>query len=130
MRRIAKGMKKLKLSFDILLSSPFVRAKRTAEIVAEVFGTKIKLTDALVPTANPKRLFQSAEALFRPGRKVVVVGHEPFLGQLVSLCLSGKSAVNIRLKKGGLCKLTSNSATLGAFTLEWMLTPGQLSEIC
>jgi nucleoside-diphosphate-sugar epimerase len=41
MRQIAKGMKKLKFSFHVLLSSPFVRAKRTAEIVAEVSGAKI-----------------------------------------------------------------------------------------
>jgi len=129
MRQIAKGMKKLKLSFHVLLSSPFVRAKRTAEIVADVLGTKIKLTDALVPTANPKRLFQAAPKLFRSGSKVIVVGHEPFLGQLASLCLSGKSALNFRLKKGGLCKLSANSATLGTFTLEWLLTPAQLVRL-
>src|SRR3954464_14897658 len=49
MWRIAKGMKRLKVSFDLILSSPFLRAKRTAEIVADTFGMKIQLTDALMP---------------------------------------------------------------------------------
>jgi phosphohistidine phosphatase SixA len=38
MRKIARGMKALDLSFDLILSSPYVRARETAEIVAASSG--------------------------------------------------------------------------------------------
>jgi phosphohistidine phosphatase len=126
---IAKRMKRLKLSFDLILSSPFLRARRTAEIVADTFGMKIQLADALLPTADPKSLFRSTTDLFRAKRKIVIVGHDPFLGRLISFCLCGKASIQVTLKKGGLCKLASPSSRLGTFSLEWMLTPAQLVNV-
>ena len=58
MRQAAKGMKELELDFDLILSSPFVRAKETAEIVAEVFKLtdSLKFTPFLASDGNPKNL--------------------------------------------------------------------------
>ncbi len=53
MRQAATGAKKLEIEIDLILSSPFVRAKQTAEIFAESFAAtkKINLTPHLEPIA-------------------------------------------------------------------------------
>jgi len=68
---VARGMKKLGLSFDLLLSSPYVRARRTAEIVRDVFkaGRKLKLTPSLAAEADPRRFLKEAPKLFRSAKR-------------------------------------------------------------
>ena len=48
---IAEAMEAMKISFDLILSSPLVRARQTAEIVAEALKAKkrLELTDTLAP---------------------------------------------------------------------------------
>jgi phosphohistidine phosphatase len=132
MHRVAKGMKALELEFDLILSSPYLRAKETAEIVAKVFDQDkvLQLAPALTPDGNPRDLI---EDLIRdhPRRKhILVVGHEPYLSSLISLLLSGKTDMSITLKKGGLCRLTVEKLHYGrCATLEWLLTPGQMRSL-
>ncbi len=45
MRQIAKALRHLGVEFDLILSSPYVRACETAEILADVF--KMKRQDRL-----------------------------------------------------------------------------------
>src|SRR6266542_1252766 len=58
MRQIAKGLHALGVEFDLVLSSPYVRAKETAEILAEVFETKtdIAYSENLIPMGDPELL--------------------------------------------------------------------------
>jgi len=128
MFRVAKGMKKLDLTFDLILSSPFVRAKRTAEIAAEVLGLekKLKLSEKLGADAEPEPFIREARRLFGSARKVCLVGHEPFLSELISLFVRGDTAVSIKLKKAGLAKISLDSIKPGGGILEWLLTPSQL----
>src|SRR5438552_7996333 len=55
--QIADAMQALELSFDLILSSPCVRARQTAEIVTEAFNARKKLefSDNLAPHGNPKK---------------------------------------------------------------------------
>jgi phosphohistidine phosphatase len=130
MFRAAKGMKKLDLKFDLILSSPFVRARRTAEIVAEVFhlDKKLKFSEALSPEAAPTRFIPQARRLFGRRRNVLLVGHEPFLSELISLLATGQTGMNLKFKKAGLCKLTLAAAKPRGGELDWLLTPGQLQS--
>src|SRR3954464_6108634 len=56
----ARALKKSGISFDLILSSPFVRARRTAEIVAQTLGVggKLNLTASLTPRVSPRRFLQ------------------------------------------------------------------------
>lgn len=128
MYRVAKAMKKAGLSFDLILSSPFVRAKRTAEIAAEILGEekKLKLTDLLKPTSSPRKFLDEAGHLFGGAQRIVVVGHEPFLSGLISLFVRGDAGVSIKLKKAGLCHMEVNALKPGGAVLISLLTPGQL----
>ena len=59
MWQIAKAMLRMDLKFDLILSSPYIRAKRTAEVVAETLGQEVTFTDALLPDANMADHFAS-----------------------------------------------------------------------
>ena len=56
LRQIAKAMKALNLSFDLLLSSPYVRARQTAEIIAAALSARKKLdfSEALTPGGSQR----------------------------------------------------------------------------
>jgi phosphohistidine phosphatase len=128
MHQIAQIIEEMDLQIDLILSSPFVRAKQTAEIVAEALGEQVTYTDLLKPDSNPKELI--AEINDEKPQRVMLVGHEPDLSQLVSLLTSGGGDAAIELKKGGLCKLTTERLTSGqCATLNWLLTPKQLRSM-
>ena len=125
---IAKAMLGMDLKFDLILSSPYVRAKRTAEIVAETLGQEVTFTDALLPDANMAALI--GEINDEKPQRVLLVGHEPDLSGLVSVLICGNGNAAIELKKGGLCKVTAETLELGrCATFNWLLTPKQLREL-
>jgi phosphohistidine phosphatase len=128
MHEIAGTIAEMDLKFDLILSSPLVRAQQTAAIVVEELGGEVTFTDFLVPGADAKELI--AEINDEKPRQVLLVGHEPDLSQLISLLTSGSDNVAIELKKGGLCKLTSEKLAFGqCATLNWLLTPKQLRSM-
>ncbi|MDB6111567.1 MAG: phosphohistidine phosphatase SixA [Pedosphaera sp.] len=132
MCRIAKGMKTAGLEFDLILSSPYVRAKQTAQIVANIFKMQnaLELSPQLAPPGNPRKLIDELNVARTRHRSVLLVGHEPYLSRLISLLLSGDTSLMINLKKGGLCKLTAETLKYGrCATLEWLLTPRQLRDM-
>ena len=130
MQRVAKGLRAVVRSLDALGSSPFVRARDTAKIVAERYdGVEIDTVEALVPESRPAAFIPWLRA-HDGASTVAVVGHEPHLGELVSWLLSGKSGHWIALKKGGACLLElEGRPRAGGATLLWMLTPSLLRRI-
>lgn len=132
MYEIAKGMKALDLTFDVILSSPFVRARRTAEIVAEVFGCedRIRFTKRLAVGGEPEELIKEVVDEYSNKEEVMLVGHEPYLSELISHLTTGGSDLSLVMKKGGLCKLTAGSLSYSqCATLEWLLAPRHLVRI-
>ena len=129
LREAARAMKALDFTFDLILSSPFLRAKQTAEIVAKSLKLrkKLSLCDDLVPSGDPRLLIQQLNQ-FRPEpRNVLLVGHEPYLGRLVALLSAGNTSLDIDFKKGGLCKLEAEFLLYGRCAkLVWLLTPRQM----
>jgi phosphohistidine phosphatase len=129
---IARGMRSLGITFDVLLSSPFVRARETAEIVTEVFDVKkkLKFTDTLAVGGNPEELVEEILEQFGSMESIMLVGHEPYLSEFISTLIAGDSRVPITMKKGGLCKLSVSMLRYGrCATLEWLLAPRHLVRI-
>ena len=130
LRSAAAAMEKLEMSFDLILSSPFVRARQTAEIVAGELGLnkRVEFFDGLVPGGNPKALIHALNELKPEPENVLLVGHEPYLSRLISLLVSGGAdAAAIEMKKGGLCKLEIGELCHGhCAQLAWLLTPSQM----
>ena len=116
------------LQFDLILSSPYTRAKETARIVADELGQQITLTDLLAPDGNVMDLI--AEVNDEKPQRVLLVGHEPDLSRLASVLVTGNSETAIELKKGGLCKLTAEKLIFGrCAALNWLLTPKLLRSM-
>jgi phosphohistidine phosphatase len=131
MRQIAKGLRALGVEFDLILSSPYVRAQETAEILADVFKMKKKIafSDNLIPIAEPNLLIAEVNENHSVD-SLALVGHEPHLSSLVGLLTAKSTQLDIKLKKGGVCYLTVDDLHHEHdATLEWLLTPGILVEI-
>lgn len=132
LRKVAAAIRSMELRFDVVWSSPLVRAWQTAEIVAKELKLKRSpvAADELKPGGDVKRLIQKMAALRSPPENVLLVGHEPDLGELISLLVSGHAAAGFALKKGGLAKLEVAKLRAGqCATLSWLLTPGQMKRL-
>lgn len=130
MWEIAEALEALKLSFDLILSSPYTRARQTAQIVAEAFNARreLEFSDTLTPNGSAKKLIELIAAIRPPPEDVLLVGHEPYLSELVSLLVTGDTGASVVLRKGGLCKLAVESLKPGrCAALEWLLTPKQMA---
>src|SRR5262245_40574255 len=82
LRRAAAAIRAMELSFDAILSSPLVRARQTAELVAKALHCRhrLELTDLLAPGADAAGLVRRLKQL-KP-QSVLLVGHEPDLSLL------------------------------------------------
>ena len=119
MKAVARGLHKLGLQLDVLLSSPLVRAHATAEIVARELGPELQLSDALAPGCDTERLF-GLLGEHRAAERVMCVGHEPDFSTIVGGLTGGS---RVELKKGGLARVDIEVLEEGAGTLVWLLTP-------
>jgi len=131
MRDVARGIKKMGLTFDLILTSPYARALRTAEILAEVYRSKkMFVTNNLVPEAKPKDVIQEINENFGSLENICLVGHEPFMSGMISLLLTGASDTAIDLRKAGLCHLAISNLQPGkCATLNWLIKPSQLEAM-
>src|SRR5215216_3073244 len=60
MKKIVKGVRQFKIELDVILSSPYVRARDTAMILANEFNMKKKVafSDNLIPPGNFESLIK------------------------------------------------------------------------
>jgi phosphohistidine phosphatase len=129
LRRIADALEEMDVSFDWILSSPYVRARQTAEIIAESLrvGKKLEVCEHLTPAGSVTKLVELIDQKKPVPENALLVGHEPYLSELISLLLTGDSEMRVVMKKGGVCKLTLETIQTGqCATMEWLLTPKQL----
>jgi phosphohistidine phosphatase len=133
MRKGARGLRRLGLDFDAVLTSPLARARQTADIIAEALGlqARISVLNALQPNNSVDDLIASLSE-YKNCEHLLLVGHEPLLSETAAFLLTGKKAKGLELefKKGALCHIEidalppRNSGTLLSF-----LTPKQLRSL-
>ena len=129
LRQIVGAMGVLKISFDVILSSPYVRAKQTAEIVAKSLKRRKQITfsEELTPGGNPRMLIQQLHDFQPKPKNILLVGHEPYLSRLIALLTAGNTNMEIDLKKGSLCKLEAETLRYErCATLVCLLAPRHL----
>lgn len=131
MHAIAKGLRAIDVKLDQILSSPYLRARETAEILADEFKMKDRLafSENLVPIGSADELIAEINGKY-PLDSLALVGHEPSLSALISLLLTGQPTASITMKKGGVCCLSLvDLHPECSATLEWLLTPAQLVKL-
>jgi phosphohistidine phosphatase len=127
MKKAAQGIAKLAGNFDIILSSPLVRAYDTARITAEAvkYRKKIERCKQLLPESSPGDFMPLLQE-YREHKSVLVVGHEPNMSQIVSALLGSPHSV-VEFKKGAFCKIRiSGVSSVKHGTLIYHVTPKQL----
>jgi phosphohistidine phosphatase len=132
-RRAARGLRRLGVSLDAVLTSPLVRARQTAEIIAAGLGLEGHLEEIpdLAPQHSVDRLVSSL-ARFNDKDALILVGHEPLLGFAFSFFMGGREDVRfaVALKKGGVCCIEIDGLPpREPGTLQWFLTPKQLRRL-
>jgi len=131
MKDIASALKGLDVNPALIVSSPYVRAQQTAEILAKVLKYKPELafSDALVPMGNADNIIGEINEKYSVD-ELVLVGHEPCLSVLIGTLTAGNPELAINIKNGGVCCLSSDDLhTERKAVLEWLLTPKILSEL-
>lgn len=130
MRKAARGLHALLPGLTQIATSPLLRARQTAEIVAAGYaGIDTVSLPALSPGAAPRAVLawlraQPAEAT------LALVGHEPDLGLLAGWLLSGKQTGFVQFKKGAAALIEfADAPAAGQGTLAWLLTAAQLAEL-
>jgi phosphohistidine phosphatase len=132
MKQIASGLQHMEVEIDLILSSPHVRTRQTGEILAKCYGIKDMpvLTPALLPEAPTSQIINEINDKYSRFANVVLIGHQPHLNSLISMLISGDPTLSITLKKGGLCRLSSDQLRYDrCATLEWLLYPFQIATL-
>jgi phosphohistidine phosphatase len=122
-RKVAAGLQKAGVRLSVLLTSPLLRARQTAEAVAGQWNApapEVQTCEELSPGKKPKKLSRYLRGL--GADSVALVGHMPDLGDYAAWLIGSKSA-QIDLAKGGVAFVVCDSVRKGAGTLEWLLTP-------
>lgn len=128
MQKAARGLKRFLDPPDLIVSSPLLRAKQTAEILAVALQTRdgveewAELSPASAPHSTVTLLKSHADTV----KSVVLVSHEPHVSALAALLL-GMKPLAVSFKKGAICALSCpHSLAAGKAELLWFLTPKQL----
>jgi phosphohistidine phosphatase len=127
--RVARGLRALNVRPVAILSSPLRRAHETAEILASILAPKVavELYPPLAFGHEPRDVVQGLRT-HRGAEQIMLVGHEPNMGELTSFLLTGSSnLVQLPFKKAATAAVTVPSLPpRSAGVLEWFLTPAQL----
>lgn len=117
---------------DLIVSSPFVRARQTAEIISQIFfDTKVLEAAELVPSSPPQAFKRWLHAHADNCQRIIVVGHEPQLSVLASFLMTGGMEQVLELKKGGVLCLQVSSfkhVAPGTARLTWLVQPRQVLD--
>lgn len=130
-RAVARSLGNIVSGVGVLLSSPFVRAWQTAEILDEETAWPTpRVFPALEPEVPPYKV-TVALATYPEAESLALIGHRPSMHELAAYLLSGsKDGLNIGLKKGGAaCIRFEGVPEAGAGKLRWLLTPKILGAL-
>jgi phosphohistidine phosphatase len=107
---------------DAVITSPHVRARESAEIVADLLGVRVRIEPRLgdlVDIEVLERILDDAGSPLRP----LIVGHDPDFSELVSELVGAA----IPMRKGALARIdVERPLEPGAGELRWLIPPDLL----
>ena len=129
LQKSARGLARLDVWIDVVLTSPLVRARQTADIVASAFDPRASIitVESLAPEGSYASLVADLE---KHGRKtrIALVGHEPSIGELAARLIGSRHS--FEFKKGAVCRIDVDEIPpVGPGDLRWMLTPNVMGSI-
>lgn len=129
--QVADRLKKLELTFDLMITSPLIRARQTADIaIDKQISSRLEVSEDLKPNGNLQSWLTNWHA--RSDRSAIstlaLVGHEPNLSEWAELFVFGKVCHHLILKKGGIIglKFADNNLAIGTAQLYCLIPPKML----
>lgn len=99
---MARGLALLEPTISHVVSSPYLRARQTADAAARALGiAEVSESRGLEPEAEPEEILNE---LAEGSGDVLLVGHQPHLGALLGRLVSGDA--EIPLPKAGIARVT------------------------
>lgn len=128
-RRGASGLAALAPEIDLVLTSPLLRARQTADLLqARLSGRPpVEEWDALGPDVPPAVVLKRLRQRQVPGQ-LVLVGHEPSLSRLASTLLHLEGALDLG-KGSAMAIVVTGLGARGPGRLEWYATPRMLRRL-
>jgi phosphohistidine phosphatase len=127
----ARGLAHIVPEVEVLLSSPYERAWRTAEILAEQSGWPAPAElPALEPDVPPEKVVIALQT-HADKQSIALTGHRPCLHDLAVYLLTGDpGGADMKIKKGGVvCIEFDEAPKAGAGKLRWLFTPKVLRTL-
>ncbi len=119
-RRVARKLRRRGLVPTLVLASPWLRAWETAVLTAEVSGGPAPVTTPALAAAPEVRALAAAIGPAAEAKLVALVGHEPWLGELASLLLTGDPhRLTVDFPKSGVLGLSLETLAAGGAVLEF-----------
>jgi phosphohistidine phosphatase len=129
MRKTARGLARLGVAVDVILTSPLVRTRQTAEFVAGAMDQKPAIVniDSLAPGGGFTAVAADLEKHARKSR-IALVGHEPGIGEIAARLIGSRHP--IEFKKGAICRIDVDALPpTGPGDLRWFLPPRILRAV-
>jgi phosphohistidine phosphatase len=126
-RAVAGGLASLEPAIELVLTSPYRRARQTAEPAARELGLERRLREsrALEPGRDPQEILEEIREEAAAG--VLLVGHEPHLGALLGRLVAGRPAQTLPMKKAAVAHVDWDGT--GAGDLRALLPPRILERL-
>jgi phosphohistidine phosphatase len=131
MNEAAHGLRALGCIPDVILTSPLPRAKQTADILVQFLGKQIplELIDALGPSGAHPDVYKEIRR-HEKAESVMLVGHQPSLGEIAGEIAWGSPEHYVELKKGGACAIEVEGLTpVPRGSMLWLVTPSILRTL-
>lgn len=131
MKEAGKGLVKLRLDIDWIVTSPLLRAAETAQIVAAAFSVSPPL-DPLesLGSGGPIESLTAYLGKRPERRRPLIVGHEPQLSEFAARLIGAGRNANLAFKKGGCCLIRFEGPPVPSQgRLMWWLTPSLLRSL-
>ena len=125
-RQVAKRLQELSLQFDLILTSPLVRSRQTAEILrTSGLSSEVEESTYLAPGGDINAWLKSLEQRHQLPETLALVGHQPDLGQWAEILIWGEARDKLLLKKAGIIGLTlpKTGSLVGRSQLFWLTPP-------
>ena len=129
MKAVARALHRIVPTIDTLATSPLVRARQTADVIAKEYDIRAVEIDALKPEAAPEQ-FERWASRGAKGSLTAIAGHEPHLSGLAAWLIGESGDARLALKTGGACLLEFDGLPKrGTGTLRWLLAPGVMRRL-
>ncbi len=129
--QVALGLAKIGVKANLVISSPLVRARQTADIILDILakGTQMQITNSLAPGCIVSDLYKFLLP-FSQLEEIFLVGHEPDMGRIAGTLLWAGPDLHIPFKKAGVCRIDIVDVPPSRpGILKWFLTPKILCSI-